>query len=164
MKKRASLLALILVTACSPNSGQPTDPQPRLDPRAASEAPVALKPGVYHVAIGGGTMVKLASGAYDGELFFSAEDADAFPHHPLRHIFPEWPACSSVDDEPRGNALKGKRTCGGRLPAWINYRGSHTGDSFVIEGSVAQGHDESSRAMHLGSGDFTITGERVRAR
>lgn len=106
-------------------------------------------------------MVQLPSREYQGKLCFSAADAAAFPRAPLARIFLEWPQCSTADAEPKGNALAGKRTCGGRLPAWINYSGSHTANSFVIEGSVAQGHDETPMALHLGSGDFTIVGKRV---
>ena len=41
------------------------------------------------------------------------------------------------------------------------FAGSHTADSFEIRGTVAQGDDENASVMHLGSGDFTLTGKRI---
>ena len=155
------MLSAAAIVACSPDSGSDTKLQQKPDPNAEAEQPIGLMPGLYEVSIGGGTMVRLASGEYDGRLCFSAADADAFPRHPLHHIFPEWAGCSAVDSAPKGNAVRGKRTCETRLPASISYSGSHTANSFTLAGSVAQGHDETAMAMHLGSGDFTITGKRV---
>ena len=123
---------------------------------------MALSPGLYEISIGGGTMVRLPSGDYHGAVCFAAADAGAFAQKPLALIFPEWPGCSTIHD-PKGNALRGKRTCEGRLPAWISYSGSHDANSFIILGSVAQGHDETPMVLHLGSGDFTITGKRTGA-
>ena len=163
MRNLAFVIPVAMLAACSPMSDLHSKPEQKPDPRAASEQPVALVPGLYDVSIGGGTMVKLASGEYAGKVCFTPADAAAFPHSPLTHIFPEWPGCSSSDIESSGNAVKGKRTCESRLPAWINYSGSHTANSFIIVGSVAQGHDETSMALHLGSGDFTVAGKRIGA-
>jgi hypothetical protein len=152
----------MLLVGCSPNSGSRIQQEPKPDPHAAAELPVALNPGLYEVSISGGTMVQLPSGEYSGTVCFSSADADGFARKPLAAIFPEWPGCSTVDD-PKGNAIRGKRTCEGRLPAWITYSGSHDANWFVIVGSVAQGHDETAMALHLGSGDFTIVGKRTGA-
>jgi hypothetical protein len=47
------------------------------------------------------------------------------------------------------------------MPALMTYTGSHTADSFRMEGTLSQGHDEGGGVMHLGSGDFVITGKRI---
>ena len=162
MRTSGCFLTAILIAGCSPNSASGRQQEPKPNPHAAAERPVALNPGLYEVSIGGGTMVRLPSGAYNGKLCFSAADADAFAQRPFAHIFPEWAGCSTVDD-PKGNAIRGKRTCESRLPAWISYAGSHDANSFIIVGSVAQGHDETPMVLHLGSGDFTIVGKRTGA-
>lgn len=161
MTRFAVAIGTLVLAACNSNSG--TKREQKIDPDAATEPPVDLLPGLYEVSIGGGTMVGLASGGYEGKLCFSARDAAEFPRRPLNRISPEWSNCSTRANAPKGNALGGTRSCEGRLPARITYSGSHTADSFYIEGSVAQGHDETSMAMHLGSGDFTILGKRAGA-
>lgn len=163
MTRLPLILAVLTLAGCNPTSNAGTQREQELDPGAANERPVELVPGLYEVSIGGGTMVRLASGGYHGKLCFTSSDAAEFPRRPLLHIFPEWSNCSTVDAAPKGNELGGKRSCEGRLPALITYSGSHTANSFYIQGSVAQGHDETSMAMHLGSGDFTIEGKRTGA-
>ena len=163
MTRFAVVAGALVLAACNPNSNSGMKREQKIDPDAATERPVDLRPGLYGVSIGGGTMVSLASGGYEGKLCFSASDAAEFPQRPLNRIFPEWSNCSTRDNVPKGNALGGARSCEGRLPARFTYSGSHTADSFYIQGSVAQGHDETSMAMHLGSGDFTILGKRAGA-
>ena len=126
----------------------------------ASEPPVQLLPGSYEVAAGGGTMVELRGGKRSDLLCIAADSATMFKSNPLAQLTSDWEGCSDVYAEPRGNALAGSRTCERKTPVRITYSGSHTADSFEIRGTVAQGDDESGMAMHLGSGEFTITGKR----
>ena len=109
----------------------------------ASEAPVQLQPGLDQVCL-------------------SPPDAIDFAKSPLYPTIGAWDGCAETPEEPKGNAISGKRECLDRkTPVTVTFAGSHTADSFEIHGAVAQGSDENSSVMHLGSGDFTLTGKRI---
>ena len=130
------------------------------DPSA--EPPVELLPGLYEVRVGGGTLVQLPSDKRSDQICFYSADALTFPQNPLYPTIGDWDGCSDTPDEPRGNAISGKRQCLDRkMPLTASYAGSHTADSFELRGTVAQSDDEGGMAMHLGSGDFSIEGRRV---
>ena len=148
MKSFCLFAALLALAACSKS--------PELQP------PVDLQPGLYEVTVGGGTMVELRQGGRSAAICFAADNAAAFPTDPLTHIIESWPDCSSDQAHPKGNALQGQRSCPDRkTPVLLTYSGSHTTDSFRLEGTVSQGSDEGGGVMRLGSGDFTITGKRL---
>lgn len=128
----------------------------------ASEAPVQLQPGLYQVAVGGGTIVRLTSDQRTDQVCLSPPDAIDFAKSPLYPTIGAWDGCAETPEEPKGNAISGKRECLDRkTPVTATFAGSHTADSFEIHGAVAQGSDENSSVMHLGSGDFTLTGKRI---
>lgn len=136
-------------------------------PDPASEVPVDLLPGLYQVRVGGGTIVDLKSGGMSGEICFAIDNALAFPSNALSHLVPDWEGCSTSYDDPKGNAVSGLRTCPGgdgyrrKKTTRANFAGSHSTDSFLIEGEVRQGDDEGGGVMHLGSGPFQIKGKRI---
>ena len=128
----------------------------------AGEAPVQLQPGLYQVAVGGGTIVRLPSDERSDQICLSPPDAIDFAKSPLYPTIGAWDGCVDTPGEPKGNAIAGRRECPDRkTPATATFAGSHTADSFEIHGTVAQGDDESASVMHLGSGDFSLTGKRV---
>lgn len=132
-----------------------------------TEKPVDLQPGLYEIAVGGGTIVELASGKRTDRICFQSDNAAAFPREPLSHIIEHWDGCSDELTDPKGNAISGARKCAGgeghrrKTSVLAKYSGSHSTDSFKIEGAVSQGDDEGGGVMHLGSGSFSITGHRV---
>jgi hypothetical protein len=131
------------------------------------EQPVDLQPGTYEVTVGGGTIVALASGQRTDRICFQSDNAVAFPREPLSHIIEHWDDCSDELADPKGNAISGARKCTGgeghrrKVSVLATFSGSHSTDSFKIEGAVSQGEGEGGGIMRLGSGDFTITGHRV---
>ena len=133
----------------------------------ATEPPVDLKPGLYQVTLGGGTVVELKAGGRQAEICFAADNALALPSDPISHIIPDWDGCTTRHDEPRGNAMSGERTCPGgegyrrKKSMRMAYSGSHGTEDFRIDGEVTQGDDEGGGVSHLGSGPFRITGTRV---
>ena len=127
-----------------------------------TEAPDDLAPGLYEVTLGGGTMIELASHERTDRICFAPENTLALPREPLSHIVKQWDGCSDEAAEPTGNAFSGARRCPNRkTPVNVEYTGTHGTDSFKIEGAVTQGSDEGGGVMHLGSGDFSISGKRV---
>ena len=151
MRNRPFLCAIFFLSGCS--GGR--------DP--ASEPPVDLQAGLYNVSVGGGTVVEMKKGGRSGEICLDSYGAQTLPDDPLARIVGSWSGCSTNVDPRKGNALSGTRKCAERaMPMTATYQGSLTPDSFEIHGSVAQGRgDETASKMHLGSGDFTITGKRV---
>ena len=143
MKKSAGLCAFLMVSCTTKPEDQP---------------PVDIQPGSYEVLVGGGTIVQLKNDERRGEICIY--DAAAFKGDPLGQIQPAPEDCSDVYGSPKGNALSGERKCERKTPVVVRYTGSHTTDSFEIKGTVAQGDDETGMAMHLGSGDFSVTGKR----
>ena len=142
------LLALsLLLAGCTP------------DP--ASEPPVELLPGLYEVRVGGGTLVRLPSDERTARICFDPVDAMTFPKTPLFPTIGDWDSCTESPDEPRGNAISGKRQCDRKSPMTVAYSGSHSADSFDLRGTVTQGDDEGGGVMRLGSGDFSIEGKRI---
>lgn len=131
----------------------------------ASEPPVALQPGEYAVQVGGGTLVELADHQRTGRVCLAEDAAADFPENPLGHLVEDWDGCADSADEPKGNALGGKRECDEsdhrHTPVLVQYTGSHTADSFELHGAVSQGSDENGSVMRLGSGEFSVTGQRV---
>jgi len=127
-----------------------------------AEAPVDLAPGLYEVTLGGGTMIALKSDQRTDSICFAPANVLACPREPLSHILPAWDGCADEAQEPQGNVIRGARRCSDRkTPVTIEYAGSHSTDSFKIEGSLVQGSDEGGGVMHLGSGEFSISGKRV---
>ena len=128
----------------------------------ATEPPVDMQAGLYEVTLGGSTVVELKVEGRKTQVCLDSYDASQFPHDPLLHLVPPWDGCSTQLDEPRGNAISGKRLCEDRkTPMSAAYTGNHTADSFEITGMVTQGTDENASVMHLGSGDFSLIGKRV---
>lgn len=128
----------------------------------ASEPAVELQPGLYQVVVGGGTIVRLPSDERSDQICLSPPDAIDFAKSPLYPTIGAWDGCVDTAGEPKGNAISGKRECLDRkTPMTATFAGSHTVDSFEIHGTVAQGDDESASVMHLGSGDFSLTGKRL---
>lgn len=148
-------MALSVVLALSAAACSTHDP--------ATEAPVPMLPGLYEVTLGGGTVVELKSGpGRTSKLCLDALGAADLVRDPMGQTVARWENCSTVTDEPKGNAMSGARQCDQRaMPMVARYVGSHTSDSFVIKGAVTQGHDEGGGVMHLGSGDFSLTGKRL---
>lgn len=146
------LAALLCVAGCS-------NPQ--------SETPVLLQPGLYEVTVGGSSIVQLESGVRTASICFGPDHALALPKDSLSHIVGEWDGCSDMPGDPKGNAIGGSRTCEAgaghrrKQSVLVTYSGSHSTDSFDVEGMVSQGDDEGGGIMHLGSGDFSITGRRM---
>jgi hypothetical protein len=128
----------------------------------ATEQPVVMQAGLYDVTLGGSTVVALKSEGRTTQVCLDSSGAAQFPIDPLGPLVKAWSTCSSQLDEPRGNAMSGKRMCRERkTPMTATYTGSHTVDSFKIEGKVTQGADETEEMMRLGSGDFSLLGKRV---
>jgi Protein of unknown function (DUF3617) len=127
-----------------------------------TEPPVDLAPGLYDVTLGGGTLIELKSKQRTDSICFAPENTFAFPSEPLSHILPQWDGCADEAQAPAGNAIRGARRCPDRkMPLNLEYAGSHSTDSFTIEGTVMQGSGEGGGVMQLGSGDFSISGRRV---
>ena len=126
------------------------------------QEPVALQAGLYDVVVGGGTLIESRSGQTVDQICIQDAQAAYFPTDPLGPIVKPWDSCSSTLDEPKGNAMSGSRKCEARkMPMVATYSGSHTTDSFEIDGLVEQRNQEGSGVMHLGSGEFHITGKRI---
>jgi hypothetical protein len=124
--------------------------------------PVELQPGLYEVVVGGGTLIESRSGNTVDRVCLDPAQAASFPTDPLDPLVKPWNSCSTELDEPKGNAMSGSRKCKARrMPMTATYSGSHTMDSFAIDGLVEQGSGEGGGVMHLGSGEFHITGKRV---
>ena len=133
----------------------------------ATEKPVDMLPGLYQLTIGGGTIVELKPAFASGQACFALDNALAFPTDSVSHLIPDWDGCTTTHDDPKGNAISGLRNCPGgeghkrKTSVRMQYRGSHTTDSFTIRGHVSMGNDETEQVMHLGSGDFMLDGKRV---
>lgn len=127
------------------------------------QLPVDLQAGLYEVVVGGGTLIEARSGNVVDKVCIDASAASNFATDPLGPLVKPWRECSSTTEPPRGNAMAGSRKCEARkMPMVATWAGSHTTDSFEIDGLVEQGNgDEGGRVMHLGSGEFRITGKRV---
>lgn len=136
-----------------------------MDP--AREKPVDLLPGLYQLSVGGGTIVELKPAYATGQACFAVDNALAFPTDSVSHLIPDWEGCTTIQDDPKGNAISGHRTCAGGeghkrgMSVRMDYHGSHSTDAFRIDGHVSMGDDETEQIMHLGSGDFMIAGKRI---
>ena len=149
---------LSAAAACSSAEGGPKDGYAA----SAMEAPVELLAGIYELRLGGATMVELRSGTRTDRICLDSYGATNFPEDPLGWTIEPWETCSNMLEEPRGNAMSGMRKCEQRaMPMIARYTGTHTSDSFKIQGFVSQGRGESEQIMHLGSGEFSVTGNRV---
>lgn len=155
--------ASILAAACS-NAGSSTtidDPEASYD-AAALEAPLELQPGFYELRLGGSTVVELRSATRTDQICLDSYGATHFSKDPLGWTIEPWETCSNELDPPQGNAMSGARKCEQRgMPMIARYTGTHTTDSFKIHGFVSQGTGENEQIMHLGSGDFSISGTRI---
>ena len=126
------------------------------------EPPVSLQPGLYEVRAGGSTVIELKSGERTGRICLDATATSYLPTDPLASLVEPWENCISDIEPPKGNAIRGARRCEGRkTPMRAVFSGSHTTDSFEIQGEVTQGDDEGGGVMHLGSGEFSISGKRT---
>jgi Protein of unknown function (DUF3617) len=151
------IAAAAAIAACSGPEESPFD-------IAARETPVALEAGLYELRLGGATVVQLKSGSRTDEICLNSYDAAQILSNPLAKMLPPWENCVDEMETPRGNTLTGERRCEKRkTPMTASYSGTHTADSFQIQGMVKQGSDESASIMRLGSGDFSISGRRVGA-
>ena len=127
----------------------------------ADQQAVELQPGLYEVTVGGGTLVRLPSDKRTDQICLSVPDAIDFAKSPLYPTIGAWEICTESPDEPRGNAISGKRQCDRKAAMTVAYTGSHAADSFELRGTVTQGSDENESVMRLGSGDFSISGKRI---
>ena len=146
---------------CSFSGKEANDPKAAFE-AASAEAPVNLAPGRYEISLGGGTLVNLKSGSRTADLCLNSYDATQFPKDPLSWTIEDWENCSTEVKPATGNAMTGARVCRERkMPMTASYTGTHNADSFRIDGVVKQSDDENASVMHLGSGDFIISGKRV---
>lgn len=146
--RRAAFVLLAILAGCS----VPPERQP----------PVQLQPGLYEVTLGGGTLVELKAGGRVADICLNGYDAGEFVKDPIGPVIERWENCSSEVEAPRGNAMSGGRTCTTRkMPMTLRFTGSHTTDSFEIQGTVMQGSGENASVMHLGSGEFSLKGRRI---
>lgn len=159
---RLMVAAALALSSCS-EIGSPSGNDPKAAFAAASlEAPVELLAGRYEIGLGGSTLVSLKSGSRTAEMCLNSYDASQFPKDPLSWTVEDWENCSTEVDPPKGNAMSGARVCRERkMPMTASYTGIHNTDSFRIDGVVKQSNDENESVMHLGSGDFVISGKRV---
>lgn len=131
----------------------------------ASEPPVELKPGLYEISIGGGTFIELPDGQRTSGKCLGHDAALDFTRRPLAVATKSWPGCSEETEPRQGNAIKGKRVCPETskrsTSTLVEFTGSHSDSSFEFAGWVSQGEDEGNGVMHLGSGEFKVTGKRV---
>lgn len=127
-----------------------------------TETPVALQAGLYEVTLGGGTLVELKSGERTAQVCLDETAAHYFPTDPLAPLIERWENCVTESEPPKGNAIVGARQCNKRaMPMRAAFTGSHTTDSFELKGEVTQSDDEGGGVMHLGSGEFSLTGKRI---
>ena len=146
---RVALLAAsaLAISACTSPEDQP---------------PVALQPGLYEVALGGGTLVELTSGERTSQVCLDETEAHYFPSDPLAPLIERWENCAFEAQPRKGNAIAGARQCDQRaMPMRASYTGSLATDSFELNGEVTQSNDEGGGVMHLGSGEFSLTGKRI---
>lgn len=121
-----------------------------------------MQAGLYEVALGGSTVVELKSGERTSRVCLDASAANNFPTDPLTHLVEPWERCVSELEPPIGNAIRGARRCDQRkMSMRAAFSGSHTTESFELKGQVTQGSQEGGGVMNLGSGEFSITGNRV---
>jgi hypothetical protein len=145
----------------SPPGSEASDPKAAFD-AASLETPVSLTAGRYEISLGGGTLIELKSRSRTAEMCLNSYDATQFPKDPLSWTVEPWETCSTEVNPATGNAMSGARVCRERkMPMTASYTGTHNADSFRIDGVVKQSDDENASVMHLGSGNFTITGKRV---
>ena len=161
----SAMAAASALAACS-EIGSPSS-QAGSDPRAAFEAasletPISLVAGLYEVRLGGATLLELKSGSRTHEVCLNSYDAMQFPKDPLSWTAETWENCSSELDAPKGNGMSGARVCLERnMPMTARYTGTHDTETFSIDGVIKQGSGENESVMHLGSGNFIISGKRV---
>lgn len=164
MRKALLASAIVALAACSEigSSGHRAD-DPQASYQAASlEVPVNIVAGLYEIRLGGATVVELKSASRTDRICLNSYDASQFPNDPLFWTVERWDACSNELDSPKGNAMSGARICEKRkMPRIARYTGTHSADSFRIDGVVKQSDDENESVMHLGSGTFSIIGKRV---
>jgi hypothetical protein len=133
---------------------------------AEHQEPVAMKPGLYLVDTGGNGVLFLKNGELEMQRCLSAGDLAALIRDPLGNVAYPWKRCREAPAETRGNAMSGERICGpddqGRPWAHIEFSGSHTQDSFTLEGHSSH-PGESFGMTDFRSGDFLITGKRTAA-
>jgi hypothetical protein len=129
---------------------------------AAAESPVELQAGLYEIRLGGATVVELESGERTDQICLNSYDASQLPKDVLSKTIEPWEGCANLPDPPLGNAMSGARKCAERkVPMSAAYAGTHTANSFQIEGLVQQGKGETASIMRLGSGEFSIAGKRI---
>lgn len=130
--------------------------------KAVLEPPVELKPGNYRIRLGGSTVIELKSGSRTDDICLDKLGAAGLPLDPLGWTVAEWDSCWNKQDPPGGNAIRGARLCEQqKVPLRARYSGTHTADSFEITGMVSRGSGETESVMQLGSGEFSISGERT---
>lgn len=148
-----TLLALVLPLAACAGA----------DP--ASEPPVELKPGLYEISVGGGTLVETHEGTRTAGKCIGHDAAVDFIRRPLAVATKSWPGCSDETAPRQGNAITGKRTCPETskrsTSTLVEFTGRHSDSDFQLAGSVSQGDGEGGGVMRLGSGDFKVTGKRL---
>lgn len=128
----------------------------------AGETPVQMQSGLYEVTLGGATLIRLRSGTRTDRICLTSYDASQFPRNPLDFIIEPWADCGPEIVEPIGNSIKGARRCATRkVPMIAAYTGRHTTDTFEVDGMITQGQGETASIMRLGSGEFSLKGERI---
>jgi hypothetical protein len=120
--------AFLVLTACAPGD-------------AASETPVDLAPGEYHVTMNAGGLGMLAAlgksqapGAVDDRICVSRRDASDFPEALVRRYLSFGDSCTLDAKDRQGNAIGGALTCAAdrqRMPDSafvIRYQGAIAAD------------------------------------
>ena len=135
-----------------------------------SEAPIALQPGLYTLAIQSKGPVSPFAGPSskkEKEICLLADHAGAFKQTPLKSIIPSSSACETKPDERHGNAFSGTRVCSSRIEddmsinAELRYDGSHGVDRFVIDGSLKMSAPGQQPGQSSYSGTFNVQGIRT---
>jgi len=127
----------------------------------ASEAPVALKPGMYDISALGESYVEISPSNIRDKKCLTAFDVSEFERFPMLHGTRRLPECTERVEPRTGNLVLGRQRCtSGHLDqdeTVSNYEVVISEERFVIKGQVKDRRDGTGPE----TGTFTVIGSRI---
>jgi hypothetical protein len=127
----------------------------------ASEAPVALKPGMYDISALGESYVEISPSNIRDKKCLTAFDVSEFERFPMLHGTRRLPECTERVEPRTGNLVLGRQRCtSGHLDqdeTVSNYEVVISEERFVIKGQVKDRRDGTGPK----TGTFTVIGSRI---
>jgi len=129
------------------------------DPK--TEAPVALKPGLYDIQATGESYIEIEPSAKRGKVCVTDFDAREFERFPMLHATRKLTYCTDTVEPRVGNLVVGKRRC---TSGWMDteettstYDVTFHQERVVIKGKVKDRRDGSGP----NTGTFTVVARRI---